>query len=156
MVIGTGLEVGSAIETRKDAAKQEKANNAIAAAENDNAKYAQTLEQRRVDNAKEYEPAYALLADEVKKKPILSEQAIPLTGSIVAAEDSFRKQNAPATDLTGQAPGTARRGAIDLGSSTTAANQIVGQTMQLNTALKGEDFNKKRSAIDIGKQYVSA
>lgn len=156
MAVSGGLQVASALETRKEANKDKKAANRIAAAENENAQYAGILEKRRVGNQKQYEPGYGLMADEVQKKPILLEQAIPLTGSIIAAEDSFRKQNLPATDLSGTDPGSARRAAIDLGSSTTAAGQIIGQTQQLKTGLDSENFNQRKQAIDIGKQYVGS
>lgn len=152
----SAVGVASAVEQRSDAKKREENEERISAAEEENAVYARALEERRRVDSKQYEPGYALLADELKDRPILAEEAIPLTGSIVAAEDLFRKQDPVAPDVTGAAPGTARAAAIDLGSTGHAAQQIVQNTQELQPSLEMQEFRKRKQAIDLGKQYVGS
>lgn len=156
MAVSAAAGTASAIEQRKDDKKDEKDGKRIAAAENANAKYAGELEQRRVDQAKAYEPGIAAIALEADKKPVLAEEAIPLTGSLIAAQDILQEQPQPAADMTGTAPGSVRKQAIDLSGNAVTAGQIVGQSQQLKTALELEDFTKRKSAIDAGKVYVGS
>lgn len=151
-----GLQTMSALEQRSDAKKKQDAENRIAAAENENAKYAGALEKRRTEQAAQYEPGYAMLADEVNRKPILSEQAIPLTSALIAGEDLIRKQPLPGTDRAGTGPGTARGAAIDLAGIGETAAGITGHTQQLDATLDLEHFDQRKQAIGLGKQYVGS
>lgn len=148
------LGTASAIEQRKEAKEQQKDADQIAAAENANAKYAAVLEKKRSESAKQYEPGYAIMAAEAEKVPVLAEQAIPMTGSLIAADDMRAKQPPQAMDLTGTAPGTARKQAMDLTGSAVTAAQIAAGQQDLNTALDLESFQKKKTAVDAGKTFV--
>ncbi len=157
LMLGMGaFGVASAVEQRKDAKDAQKDADRIAAAENENAKYAQTLEKRRTENSKDYEPGYALLADEVQKKPNLMEEAIPLTTGLIAADDIMQKNIAPNSAAGGTAPGTARRGAVELGGMAGTIAAVSDNTQQLKTSLDMEHFNQRKQAIDLGKAYVGS
>lgn len=155
MFASAGFGVASAVQARNDAADAQDDANNIAAKQNKNAEYAGVLEKRRAAAGKAYEPAYALLADEVKKKPILSESAFPMVAAITAGEDTLRRRIMPGTDITGTAPGTDRSRAIDTATIGRSAGQMVSSQQDLNTAMNLENFNQRRQAIEIGKKYVA-
>jgi len=146
----------SALEQRDEAKDNKKEMEQIAAAENKNAKYASALEKKRTASARQYEPGYALMASEVEKPSNLAEQAIPMTGSLIAADDLRAQRAVPGADQTGTAPGGARKQAIDLSGSSVTAGQIAAGQQDLKTALDLENFQKKKAAIDTGKAYVGS